>query len=123
MPSMSGWGLWYHAYTAELWGFSAVDVGRGFATMDFEVLGASTEFLCPRCRALCDDLIKALRLLARDKGFLCPRCRAGLCNSSRAERDTTPQGLRFYALNVGWGFATDVAQPLPTAGQFVFLCP
>jgi hypothetical protein len=67
---------------------------------------AAGAFLCPRCRAgLCNHRPAPASSSVARCTFLCPRCRAGLCNWRR--RSPTPRAAtRFYALDVGRGFAT-----------------
>src|ERR1022692_4648825 len=122
MPSMSG-GALRHSISDTVSStpnrFYALDVGRGFATTGSGERSAGSTFLCPRCRAgLCDNRFW------RAVGWVnvsMPSMSGGALRRRILPLEPAAT-VRFYALDVGRGFAT---QHLRHREQYAqpFLCP
>src|ERR1022692_3706197 len=106
MPSMSGGALRQQVLASGRLGqrFYALDVGRGFATANSTAgTGGYSTFLCPRCRAgLCDNRFW------RAVGWVnvsMPSMSGGALRRRILPLEPAAT-VRFYALDVGRGFAT-----------------
>ena len=118
MPSMSGGALRHRPHLVSPCArnprFYALDVGRGFATRACICRRSLLGFLCPRCRAgLCDaDRVGS----ARDATAVSmPSMSGGALRPLVATGASWSQDRRFYALDVGRGFATTPARRLASS--------